>query len=140
MPRTAIPDVLVMHAHGPMRMVLRLVLAQDYYTVAEAASYACVLRHLRTAISPTVVVAGNWTADYRAEADFFGQIARDVALSRRHHFVLLTTIPEWLPPQLDAMLRGLGVPVLKLPVEVPELLTAVALAAGRTPAGDASAG
>ena len=141
MPYASISDVVVMHSHPPMRLLLRMQLTTDGYSVTELPTYLAVLRHLRAAATPTVVVAGNFTYDFQAEADFFAQVAADATLARRHRFVLLSTIPEWQPTALDTTLRSLGVPVLKLPWDMRDLLTTVARVAGRTAADeDASAG
>lgn len=125
-----IAGALVAHQYGPMRRMLRMALEEAGYAVAEASSYDDALRHLRAA-GPTVVVAGNAAADYRAEEAFFRQVAADPALAARHHFVLLTTIAEWLPPALDATLRAQGVRVLRMPFRLYELVAAVEAAAGR---------
>jgi hypothetical protein len=110
-----------------------------FATVSEVSTYTAVLRHVRAAAGPVVVVAGNWATDYHAEMEFIRHIAADVALARRHRYVLLCTIPEWLPDGLDSTLRGLAVPLLRMPTHLPELLDTVAMAAGRTQAEDESA-
>jgi len=130
MPQERISDVVVMHADAPLRVILRLVLAEDGYAVVEAPSYAAALRHLYAASGPMVVVAGNWEPDYRAEMEFFGHVASDPMLPR-HRFVLLSTIPEWMPPELEAMLRRLEVPVLRMPAQMRDLLAAVASVGGQ---------
>jgi DNA-binding NtrC family response regulator len=140
MPRDTISDVVVMHAHGPMRALLRMALAEDGYLISEAPTYTAVLRHLRAASRPIVVVAGNWAPDYRSEIEFFHHIAADTTLARRHRCVLLCTVPEWLPVALDSTLHALGVAVLRMPTHLPELLDTVAMAAGRTQTEDESAG
>jgi hypothetical protein len=114
-----------------MRRMLRMVLTDAGYSVTEAVTYAAVLRALGTAAQPVVVVAGTWEASHQAEVEFFGQVAADAALVRRHRFVLLTTVPEFLPDALEATLRSLGVVTLEMPARASELLEAVALAAGR---------
>lgn len=131
-----ISDVVVMHSNPPMRLLLRLLLTADGYTVTEVSTYRAVLRHLYAAASPTAVVVGNLTYDYAAERAFFAHVAADAVLARRHRFVLLSTLPDWQPVALDASLRSLGVPVLRLPCGMLDLLTAVATVAGRKPAED----
>lgn len=126
-----IAEALVAHRYGPARRMLRMALADAGYAVAEAPSYDDALLYLHAAACPTVVVAGNLSADFGAEADFFGRVAADPALDGRHRFVLFTTIAEWLPPTLDATLRSLGVRVVPMPSHLPALLAAVDLAAGR---------
>jgi hypothetical protein len=133
MPEERIADVIVVHSHGPMRLMLHMVLAEEGYAVEEIPTYTAVLRRLRSTSRPMIAVVGNWGPDpsYRAEAEFFAHVAMEPALSRRHHFVLLLTTPEWLPSELDVTLRALGVSMLKMPAHVPELLTVVAEAAGQ---------
>lgn len=140
MPRESIADVVVMHAHRPMRTLLRMALAEDGYLVSEAPTYTAALRHLRAATGSVVVVAGNWAPDYHSEIEFFHHIAADMNLARRHRCVLLCTVPEWLPAALDSTLHALGVAVLRMPTHLGELLDTVAMAAGRTLAEDESAG
>jgi hypothetical protein len=139
MARESTSTVLVTHPHAPMRLLLRMTLVDDGYTVMETPNYSAVLRRLRRATDPMVVVTGNWQADFRAEQKFFGRIAADAALARRHRFVLFCTLPEWMPAELDAALRGLGVTVLRTP-SIAYLREAVAVAAGRTQAEADSAG
>lgn len=136
----SIEDVLVMHAHRPMRLLLRLALTNVGYAVTEVPTYAALLRSLRTAAGPRVAVGGNWASNFRAEDVFFGRVAVDATLAWRHRFVLLSTVPEAHPQALDAQLRGLGVAVVRVPFQLPELLATVAVAAGRTPVEGASAG
>jgi hypothetical protein len=125
--------VVVMHPSVPMRRLLHTQFAKAGFSVLDAPTYAAVLRVLRGAAAPAVVVAGNRKADFHAEQRFFRQIVADATLARRHRFVLFSPLPEWLPPSLDATLRGLDVPVLRL-TSLRELLDAVALAAGQWPA------
>jgi hypothetical protein len=115
-----------------MRLMLRLPLFQDGYTVVEVPTYTAALRTLRAAADPMVVVVGTLTFDFRAEAEFFGQIAAEAALAWRRRLVLLTTIQEWLLSDLDRLLCGLRVPVLAIPSHLHELLGTIALAAWRT--------
>jgi hypothetical protein len=136
----SIVGVLVMHAHRPLRLLLRIALTKEGYAVTEVPSYAALLRALHTATGPRVVVAGNWASASRAEEEFFGHIAADAALARRHRFQLLSTVPETHPAALHALLRGLGVVVVRVPFQLPELLATVAVAAGRTPVEGTSAG
>jgi hypothetical protein len=136
----SISDVVVMHPHAPMRLMLRMILTDEGYVVTEAPTYIAVLRHLHTAPEPVVVVAGNWEPNYHAEAEFFGKIASDASLALRHRFVLFATIPEWLPDDLDAKLRSLQVPILRMPSHVSVLVEAVALTTGRPLVEDESAG
>lgn len=134
-----ISAVVVVHALPPTRLLLRVVFTGEGYAVTEVPTYDAALRHLRACADPTVVVAGNFTYDYQEESAFFGHVAADAALARRHRFVLLSTIPEWLPLELDTMLFSLGVPIVKLPCGIGELLTTVGRVAGRTPADGPSA-
>jgi hypothetical protein len=134
MAQAGISDVLVMHSHRPMRFMLRLMLADEGYSVSDAPTYTAVLRYLRRATEPAVVVTGNSTADFHAEAEFFGHITADAALAQRHRYVLLCTIPERLPAELRATLSSLGVVILYMPSQLPDLVAVVARLAGRAPA------
>jgi hypothetical protein len=142
MQRDGIADVVVMHPHYPMRMMLQRKLAQTGYRVTVAPTYTAVLRRLRKATARMVVVAGNMEADFFPEVEFFWSIGHDGKLARRHRFVLFCALPEWIPEDLYAVLCGLDVFVLSVPT-LPQLLDAVAQAAGRAQAEqaeDASAG
>ena len=130
MAREGISDVVVMHPHRPMRMLLHGELTRSGYTAAYAPSYTAVLRRLRRAADPVVVLVGNWQSDFHAEQGFFRRVAADPELARRHRFVLYCALPEWMPMALEATLRGLGVTVLPMPC-LAELRDAVAVAAGR---------
>jgi len=132
-----ISEVLVMHAHRPLRFMLRTMLADEGYNVSDAPTYTAVLRYLRRATEPAVVVTGNSTADFDAEAEFFGHITADAAptgLARRNRYVLLCTVPERLPAELRSTLSTLGVPILQMPSQLPELVEVVRRVARRTSA------
>jgi hypothetical protein len=139
MAREWVSDVVVMHPHSPMRLLLRRKLAERGYCVTETSSYRAALRHLRETPDPMVVVAGNLQADFGVEQVFFGRIATDAALAARVRVVLFCALPEWMPGTLRARLRGLGVPVLRLP-SLAQLLISVDLAAGRLQLEGKSAG
>jgi hypothetical protein len=64
--------VLVVHADRPLRHALRTMLADEGYAASDAPTYTAVLRHLRTAAEPAVVVIGNSRADFTTEAEFLG--------------------------------------------------------------------
>jgi hypothetical protein len=134
MAQAGISDVLVTHAHRPLRYMLRTMLAEEGYAASDAPTYTAVLRYLRRATVPAVVVAGNLRADFTAEAELFGHIRADPALARRNRFVLLCTIPERLPADLQATLSSLDVPILHMPSQLPDLVELVGRLAGRTPA------
>jgi hypothetical protein len=129
-----VSDVLVVHASYPMRTMLRTMLADEGYAASATPNYPPVLRYLQTAAEPAVVVAGNSTADFQAEEEFFGHIAADATLARRNRFVLLCTVPERLPADLQATLNSLGVPILHMPSQLPELVKVAARVAERAPA------
>lgn len=131
MPPESRAGVVVAHADDRMRRMLRRALEEAGHAVVEAPRYDDALRRLCAADGPAVVVAGNVSVDYIAEADFFRRVAADPALAGRHRFVLLATIPDYLPPSLDATLRTLGVPILAAPLHLHELYAAVAVVAGR---------
>lgn len=143
--RERIEQIVVMHPHGPLRLMLRMALTVDGYTVTEVPTFAAVLRHLHAAADatpmvPMVVIVGNWDYTFQAEDAFFARIAADRPMARRHRFVLLSTVLEWLPADLDATLRSLGVLQLRMPFQMPDLLALIALAVGRTHSNDESAG
>jgi hypothetical protein len=114
-------------------MMLRLMLVDEGYAVSETPTYTAALRYLRTAAEPAVVVAGNSTADFDAEAEFFGHISADAALARQNRYVLLCTVSERLPADLQATLGRLGVPILCMPLQLTDLVEVVARLAGRRP-------
>jgi hypothetical protein len=125
-----------MHAHRPLRAMLRMLLADEGRSLSEAPTYTAVLRHLRKATAPAVVVAGNSTADFHEEAEFFGHITADstpAGLARWNRFILLCTMPERLPAELRATLNSLGVPILHMPSQLPELSGLVTRVAGGRP-------
>ena len=117
------PDVLLCR-------ILGMSFSEAGYAVIEAATYADVRSQLRAASRPMVVVAGHAALDFRAEVDFFAQVAADAALAQ-HRYVLLSTAADWLPDELGATLHSLGVLVVAMPSRLEVLLAAVARASGR---------
>jgi hypothetical protein len=130
----AISDVLIVYAQRPLRYMLRLMLADEGYAVSDTPTYTAVLRYLHKATEPAVIVAGNSAADFDAEAEFFGHIMAHAALARQNRYVLLCTVPERLPADLQARLSSLGVPILCMPLQLTDVVKVVARLAGRMPA------
>jgi CheY-like chemotaxis protein len=124
--------VLVVDDDPDIRWVLRTLLTEAGYTVAEAPDGAAALDHLRTC-SHCMVVLLDLQMPGVSGAHVIEAVAMDADLASRHAYLLLTANARTLPLAFVNLLTKLAVPVLAKPFEAVELLVRVAEAAARLP-------
>ena len=123
---------LVVDDDQDTRVVLRLVLEDAGYVVAEAADGIQALDALRAGVVPMVVLLDldlpgiDGIAVLRAVAD-------DARLAARHAVILLTAVQYSRYQAAAEVCETLSVPLLLKPVDIDTILNAVATAARRLP-------
>ncbi|HST87378.1 MAG TPA: response regulator [Ktedonobacterales bacterium] len=123
---------LVVDDDQDTRVVLRLMLEDASYTVAEAADGIQTLDALRTSVVPMVVLLDldlpgiDGIAVLRAVAD-------DAHLAARHAFILLTAVQHSRYQAAADVCETLSVPLILKPFNMDTLLDAVATAARHLP-------
>jgi hypothetical protein len=130
--------VLLLEADPTMRAFERTILHCYGYPAEESETADTALDYMRAAVEGWVVVCGNADANYRRLVlPFFLHAARleeySSAATRpvRHRYICLTTVPEYVPPELAAIFQRLQVKVLKKPFYPDDLVAAVAAASGQ---------
>lgn len=118
-------QVLLVDDHPAMRRLVRDILEDDGYTVAETRNGDTALSALRGSTDAQVVIFGMSTGTRLLQA------AMEEPAVRRHAFVLFTATPELLTPLWGVLLATLTVPVVPKPFVLDTLLAAVADAAAR---------
>jgi two-component system chemotaxis response regulator CheY len=122
--------VLVVDDEHDIRDSLRGFLEDEGYIVAEAADGLVALDYLRASGEPHVVLL-----DYKMPrmngAELLEAIISDARLSARDAFVLVTANLMAFPPELNALLAQLGIPILAKPFNLAQLLRTVETAERR---------
>jgi DNA-binding NtrC family response regulator len=119
--------VLIVAEDGLLRQILRAVLADEGYTVREAAHPSAALEALRASCEPMVVLYA--VAPQAGGARLLGDVVRDRPLAQQHAFVLLTpTDATSLFSGLTQVLAGLRLWMVAAPFDLETLLVHVALA------------
>jgi CheY-like chemotaxis protein len=129
-PTTSSSHVLVVDDDPDIRWVLRTLLTEAGYTVAEAPDGAAALDRLRTCQHALVVLLDLQMPGVSG-AHVIEAVAMDADLATRHAYLLLTANARTLPLAFVNLLTKLAVPVLAKPFEPAELLARVAEAAAR---------
>jgi hypothetical protein len=78
-----------------------------------------------------VVVCGNKEADHYLTAAFFAQVVADERLASRHQYLMLSTTPSSIPPEMQTYLAQLHAPILPKPFDIDILVARVRQAAAR---------
>lgn len=118
-------QVVLVDDRDDIRALVRDVLEDDGYTVAETPDATTALAILRTSPDTLVVLFGM------APGATLLPMALNEPTVRRHAFVLLTAYPEGLTPEWRELLSALEVPVVAKPFALATLRGAVAAAAAR---------
>jgi CheY-like chemotaxis protein len=124
-------QALIIDSEPSVRRLIRRVLLQAGYTTTEARASAIGLELARRAEEPQLVIL-NTTAPVNGSGHLLEHVASDPRL-RRHTFVLVTAIPESLPPEIQHLVEELAMPVLGKPFTVSALLDALDQAERRLP-------
>ncbi len=130
--------ILLLEADPTMRAFERTILQCNGYAAEESETADRAIDFIRAALEGRVVVCGNADANYRKLVlPFFLHAARleeySSAANRpvRHRYICLTTVPEYVPPELATIFQRLQVKVLKKPFYPDDLVAAVAAASGQ---------
>jgi hypothetical protein len=78
-----------------------------------------------------VVVCSNRDADHHLSAAFFEQVAADERLASRHQYLMLSSTPAAIPPELQTHLAQLHAAILPKPFDLETLEAYVYEAAGQ---------
>lgn len=125
-------SALVVDDDQDTRDILRVVLEDSGYAVAEAADGVQALDALRASAVPLVVVL-DLDLPRLDGIGVLRAVAADARLSQRHAFVLLTAVAHKRYQAAEEYCATLAVPLILKPFELDELLDTVAGAAHRLP-------
>ena len=129
------PVVLIVDDDEEIRETLRFALEDDGYEVIEAPDGAVALDVLHALPYPIVVLT-NHNMPRLDGPGLLSFVREDPALAQRHAYIYMTAGNRLIPPTFARDLAELGVPVLRKPFDIEELLRMVADANGRLqPAG-----
>lgn len=113
-----------------IRDVLRLALEDEGYEVLEAEDGVAALEVLRASAQPLVVLLDLRMPGMDGAA-VLQAVAKDARLARHHAFVLMTANGQIRPQSFVGLLSALGVPVLRKPFDLDDLLDTVECVAQR---------
>lgn len=122
--------VLVVDDDTELRESLRMVLEDAGYDALEAAGGAAALNVLR-ASGERLVVLLDLIMPLMDGIEVLRAVAADAALATRHAYILLTADDRPMAAANAALLASLAVPTVHKPVDIDDLLAAVARAAQR---------
>lgn len=122
--------VLVVDDDKELRESLRMVLEDAGYGAVEAAGGAEALKTLRTSDERLVVLL-DLIMPLMDGIELLQAVAADSPLAARHAYILLTADSRPLTGASAALLASLSVPMVHKPVDIDDLLSAVAQAASR---------
>lgn len=117
--------VLVLEYDDAVRNVLHDILTDAGFDVTEATTDAAALDFLATCPDGAVVVCSNRDADHHLTAAFFSQVVADEHFTTRHQYLLLSTNPSLIPPDLQTHLAQLNATILPKPFDVETLEASV---------------
>jgi CheY-like chemotaxis protein len=129
--RQGIAPVLVVEYDEDVRDVLHDILTDANYEVTEATTDAAALDFLATFPDGMVVVCSNRDADHHRSAAFFSQVAVDERFTARHQYLMLSSTPSAIPPELQTHLAQLHAAILPKPFDMETLEAYVHEAATR---------
>lgn len=121
-------QVLIVDDDEPTRAVLRLMLEDEGYVITEAVDGSAALAMLRASSTPLITLL-DLDLPHADGLAVLSAVAATPALADRHHFILLTAVSRGRVQETDKICARLGVPVLRKPFEVDDLLCAIATAA-----------
>jgi CheY-like chemotaxis protein len=124
------PPVLIVDNEASIRRLLRLILTRAGHQVTEAPNGRAALDWMRACDEPAVVLLATMMPTAAIEAAVLA--ATEGAGDRAHACVLLTAMPESLPPALRPLLAAHAIPMVGAPFLAKDLLDAVSSATART--------
>src|SRR5260221_9569355 len=129
--RPGIAPVLVVESDDDVRDVLHDLLTDAGCEVTEATTDAAALDFLAACPDSVVAVCSNQDADHHRSAAFFAQVVADERLASRHQYLMLSSTPSAIPPEMQTDLAQLHAPILSKPFDMETLEAYVHEAAGR---------
>jgi CheY-like chemotaxis protein len=131
MVRQGMAPVLVVEYDDDVRDVLHDVLADAGCEVTEATTDAAALDFLAACPDGVVAVCSNKHADHHLSAAFFAQVVADERLASRHQYLMLSSTPSSIPPELQTHLEQLHAAILPKPFDMDILVAHVHEAAAQ---------
>ncbi len=116
--------VLIVDDDEGIRESLRLVLEDAGYAVAEVADGRRALGALRRSEERMIVLLDNFMPNLDGTS-FLTAVAADDSLFPRHAYVLITASPNALSGDTVTFLARAGIPLIRKPFDIDELLGAV---------------
>lgn len=120
--------VLIVDDDPRLREMIRTLLEDEAYDIAEAEDGATALAMVRAARDPMVVLLDYLMPGVNGE-EVLCAVAEDPELAARHAFVLVTAQHNNLPASLTDLLARMAIPVIGKPFEIDHFLDVVAGAA-----------
>lgn len=124
------PQVLVVDDDRDTREVLRLILEDAGYTVAEAMNGIEALAAVQTSTVPLVVLL-DFDLPKLTGIEVLQAVARDTRLASQHAFMLMTAMSPSQYQAAEAICAQLSTPLVVKPFSMNTLLDQVALATQR---------
>ena len=122
-------QVLIVDDDKPTRDVLRFMLEEEGYIIAEAADGTSALNVLRASVTPLITLL-DLDLPHADGVAVLNAVAATPTLTARHRFILLTAVSRRRVQEADEICARLGVPIQLKPFEMDDLLRAIADAAG----------
>lgn len=116
--------VCVVDDESAIRQVVGEFLQDEGYEVALLDDGVGLLEWLRAATEPSIVLVDLFMPHLNG-ADLLAAIAADPLLSDRHRYIMMTGASFGRPPEVDALLLQLHVPIVEKPFMLETLLAAV---------------
>ncbi len=111
-------DVFVLEQDTHMKNILVSLLLDAGMRVQTTNNASDALTRLRAAPGPHFVILGNMLPEMlpgmRTDV-FLDKVSADPILATRHHYALLTTVPESLPEPVRPYVHRLGISLVKKP-------------------------
>jgi CheY-like chemotaxis protein len=131
MRRQEIAPVLVVEYDDDVRDMLHDLLTDAGCEVTDATTDAAALDFLAASPAGMVAVCSNNDADHHRSAVFFAQVVADERLASQHQYLMLSSTPSAIPPEMQTDLAQLHAPILSKPFDMETLEAYVHEAVGR---------
>ena len=136
MMRQGMAPVLVVEYDDGVRNVLHDILTDAGYKVIEARTDGAALDFLAVCPEGVVVLCSNKYLEHHRSTAFFAQVVANEHFTSRHQYLMLSSSPSAIPPELQTHLAQLNAAILPKPFDVDNLVTTVRQAAARLAPGD----
>ncbi|HEX9056813.1 MAG TPA: response regulator [Ktedonobacterales bacterium] len=123
-------QVLIVDDDQPTREVLRLILEDAGHEVVETSGGSSALELLRASERRVLVLLDQLMPGLDGTG-VLAMVASDLDLATRHAYILLSADVRPLGPMALTLLTTLGVPLIRKPFDIDDLLETVARSSGR---------